>query len=275
MFRKLVALVPFLGLFVGSPDASAVGLDTGGTAAPRPWDAPTVAPRTACGWLMLYAADKPSNPSKTWRYRFTGECTINVAKQGQRAAMRTVDVLIDAEWNPGMKRAFERVVVQHPELGVTFSTSATCTVDPFVTFGAACTDRELGANKFEAFISKADVPFASNRATAAQVAAADKAVGDNANKLWANPTIARVHPIGIVQAGTKQTIRVDVVGGAGLCPMELDYGDGSKEKLIVWAQDPFSHWIEHTFTKPGAMKVTARALPGCSGDGFVYAFVKS
>jgi hypothetical protein len=36
--------------------------------------------------------------------------------------MKTVDVRIDAEWHPRLKRASERVVVEHPDLGVEFST---------------------------------------------------------------------------------------------------------------------------------------------------------
>lgn len=283
MLRKLAAIVPFLGLAIMSTDARAIGFETHGTGQnPNDWDAPKVAPRTACRTLMLYAADAPADASKMRRYRFTGECTMNVAREGKRAVMRTVPVLVDAEWFPRMMRASERVVVQDPDLGIEFSTWATCTADPFTASGLSwnsqnCKDKGMGAHKFSAFISRDDAPFATGRATKAQVDAAVSKVGANQAKLWQNPSITRIHPIAMRKVNDPAYINIDVAGGAGICPMEVDFGDGEKHKLILWGSegDPFSHQVKHTFTKPGAFKVTARALPGCSGEALVVAIVKS
>ncbi len=274
MLRKLAALLPLASLFVAG-GARALPIDHYGLGEPTDdRDAPKVAPSTACNTLMLYAAVATSGDATADKYRFTGQCTFNVAPKGKRAVMKTVDVLIDAEWHPRLKRASERVVVKHPDLGVEFSTWATCPADPFVAPNVACTDKGMGANRFEMFISREDAPFAKNRANASQVAAAIAAVGANAAKIWENPTISRIRPIGAQAVGARTPIWIDVAGGAGMCPMEIDFGDGTKEKLIVWAQKPFSHVVEHAFTKPGALWVKARALPGCSGEGTVVAIVK-
>jgi hypothetical protein len=283
MLRKLVALVPFFALAVVSSDAHAIGFDPYGSGVdsdPNHWDAPKVAPRTACKTLSLYAADVPAEANKTARYRFTGECTINVAREGKRAVMRDVDVLIDAEWSPLLKRASERVVVQDPDLGVTFSTWSTCTADPFVVgnlnFGTTnCKDKGMGAHKFTAFISREDAPFATARGFN-QGASATSRVGANKAKLYVNPSITRVAPIGGRNVNEPISIKVEVASGAGICPMEMDFGDGEKQRVRVWGPEgtPFAHQVTHTFTKPGAFKVTAKALPGCTGEGLVYAIIK-
>lgn len=274
MLRKLAALLPFASLFVAG-GAHAIPIDHYGLGeSTEDRDAPKVAPSTACSTLMLYAAAATSGDTTADKYRFTGQCTFNVAPKGKRAVMKTVDVLVDAEWHPKLKRASERVVVKHPDLGVEFSTWATCASDPFIAPNVSCTDKGMGANKFEMYISREDAPFAKNRATASQVAAANAAVGANAAKIWENPTITRVRPVGAQVVGAKTAISIDVAGGAGMCPMEIDFGDGTKEKLIVWAQKPFTHVAPHAFTKPGALWVKARALPGCNGEGTVVAIVK-
>ena len=275
MLRKLALLAPLASLFLAAGDARAIGFDEHGSGTdPNDWDAPKVAPSTACHTLMLYAAVAAPGDTTVDKYRFSGECTFNVAPQGKRAVMKTVPVLVDAEWHPKLKRASERIVVKHPDLGVELSTWATCASDPFVAPNVACIDKGMGANRFEMFISREDAPFAKNRANASQVAAANAAVGANAAKIWENPTISRIRPIGAQAVGARTPIWIDVAGGAGMCPMEIDFGDGTKEKLIVWAQKPFSHVLEHAFTKPGALWVKARALPGCSGEGTVVAIVK-
>ena len=282
MLRKLAAIVPFLGLAIMSTDAHAIGFDASGSGTnPNDWDAPKVAPRTACFSLMLYAADVPAEANKTRRYRFTGECTMNVAREGKRANMRTFPVLVDAEWSPLMKRASERVVVQDPDLGIEFSTWATCTADPFTApgidwNGQNCKDKGMGAHKFSAFISRDDAPFATGRANKAQVDVAVSRVGANKAKLWQNPSITRIQPTGIRLANDPGHITIEVAGGVGICPMEVDFGDGEKHTLRVWGSaegHPFVHQVQHTFKKPGAFKVTARALPGCSGEALVYAIV--
>jgi len=58
--------------------------------------------------------------------------------------------------------------------------------------------------------------------------------------------------------------------------MDLDFGDGTKERLVVWGGNskPFVHYTEHQFTKPGALWVKATARPGCSGEAQVVAIVK-
>lgn len=283
MLRTLLAL-PFVALAIlSSTDARAIGFDPYGSGTdsdPNHWDAPKVAPRTACKSLMMYAADVPVEANKTSRYRFTGECTINVAREGKRASMRTVEVLVDAEWSPLMKRASERVVVQDPDIGMSFSTWATCTADPFVAgtldFNRTnCKDKGMGAAKFTAFISRDDAPFATARGYN-QAASANDRVGANKAKLWENPKITSIKPIGIRKTNESIPIHVEVAGGAGICPLEIDFGDGEKRNLLLWGSEgtPFSHQVQHTYTKPGAFKVTARAVPGCSGDALVYAIIK-
>jgi hypothetical protein len=283
MLRTLAALVPFLALAAVSSDAHAIGFDAHGTGVdsdPDNWDAPKVAPHTACKSLSLYAADVPVEANKTSRYRFTGECTINVARKGKRAVMREVDVLIDAEWSPLLKRASERVVIQDPDLGVSFSTWATCTADPFVANNIAfvttgCKDKGMGANKFSAFISKEDAPFATARGFN-QASAATSRVGANKAKLWENPSITRVKPVGIRTINDPVYFTVEVASGAGICPIEMDFGDGEKHRLLLWGSEgtPFAHQVKHTFAKPGAFKVTAKSLPGCTGEALVYAIIK-
>ncbi len=280
MIRKLVALVPFVAVVGAASHAGAIPLDPYGTSTPDPWDAPKVAPSTACRTLMLYAADATHGDDRTDKYRFTGECTFNVARKGLHPVWKTVDVLVDAEWNPKMKRASERIVAKHPELGVEFTTWATCDKDPFVEIQRPtivnCKDKGMGAHKFSMFISVDDAPYAKQRATKGQVDAAVKAVGANKAKIWENPSISRVRPIGKVdRANGKTGVYIDVAGGAGLCPMELDFGDGTKkERFIVWGADPFVHYTEHQFAKPGALWVKAKALPGCNGEAQVVAIVK-
>jgi hypothetical protein len=122
----------------------------------------------------------------------------------------------------------------------------------------------MGAHKFALFISRED----------AQVQLANDAVGPNGAKIWENPTITKVRVIGYQVAGTKNPVYTDVAGGAGRCPMEIDFGDGTKEKLLIHAQKPFTHVVEHAFTKPGALWLKARALPGCNREGTVVAIVK-
>lgn len=274
MNRPVLALLPLAAALFVSFDAGAFGMPKFETNGTNPY-ANQVAPSTVCDSLSLYLADVPADATKTRRYRFTGTCTLNVAKEGQAPIMKTVDVLLDAEYMPKMRRASERVVVQHPDLGVELSTWATCPADPFVA-KVACTDKGLGANKFDKFISREDAPFAKNRATAGQVQSAMQRLGDNGAKFWANPTFGRIQPIGAAKAGASTQVKIDAVGGAGVCPVELDFGDGSKARVKVWEQQPFTHAVTHAFAKPGAYKVTARTLPGCVGgeSGPVYAFVK-
>lgn len=285
MSRKLVALLPFVAAIIGTTHASANGfleLDTGGLGAPADNRAPKVAPRTQCQSLMLYLADAPADQKALRKYRFTGTCTFNTAPQGKVARMKTVEVLVDAEYHPGLKRASERVVVQDPEFGVNLSTWATCAVDPFTTFAATCSDKGMGANKFDKYISVEDVPFASNRATKGDVAGANQTWKDaqvrgaKTSAFWVNPAVEGLNPIAKSAAGTPATVVLNVKGGAGMCPTELDFGDGKKQVIALWSPDvdPYRYELQHTFAKPGFYKVTARTLPGCSGEALAYALVK-
>jgi hypothetical protein len=289
MSRKLLALVlPFAAAVLGAGDSSACPscfqLDRNGTGTPDPnYQPPKVAPRTQCQSLSVYLADVPADAKAMRKYRFTGTCTINVRPPNMTALMKTVDVLIDAEWHPGLKRASERVVVQDPELGVSFSTWATCSLDPFAVFGAACANKGMGANKFDQYISVDDVPFAANRSTKAQIDGAAlmfqtaKDRGAPANSIFQNPAIGSLGPIPKSVAGTDSIVTLKISGGAGVCPMELDYGDGKKGPLPVWnksALSPFFTQLQHKYEKPGFYKVTARSLPGCSGEAIAYALVK-
>jgi len=289
MSRSLLVLVAFAAAALGSgiSDAcpSCFQLDQTGTGKPDPnYQPPKVAPRTQCQSLKLYLADVPADPKAMRKYRFTGTCTFNVRPPTMTALMKTVDVLIDGEWHPGMNRASERVVVQDPELGVSFSTWATCTRDPFANFGAACVNKGMGANKWEQYISVDDVPYGANRVTlksqvdsAARMFQTAKDRGAPANSFFQTPAIGSLGPIPRSVAGTDSIVTLKVAGGTGVCPMELDYGDGTKGPLPVWSNstiDPFMTQLPHKYEKPGFYKVTARSLPGCSGEAVAYALVK-
>lgn len=283
MLRKLFAALPLAACFIVATGASATTLDpygTGKNADPDDWNAPLVAPSTVCQSLMLYLADAPSDATSMRRYRFTGTCTINTARQGKLAKMKTVEVLVDAEYSPTMKRASERVVVQDPDLGVNLSTWATCPSDPFVGTNVTCTNKGMGANKFDKFINKEDAPFARQRATASQVAVANqkwaKAKQLGATSLWDKTQIHGLSPIAKSNAGQGTQIVLNLKGGTLVCPSELDFGDGTKEKMIVWSSNigPGQQITEHKYAKPGFYKVTVRSLPGCEGEHLAYALVK-
>jgi len=285
MIRKLTAILPFTAAVFAAADASAIPVgmefqDHGTAPAPDP-NAPKVAPSTVCKTMNLYLADVPADATAMRRYRFTGTCTINLAPQGKAARMKTVEVLIDGEYAPKFKRASERVVVQDPELGVSLSTWATCPSDPFVA-NVTCTDKGMGANKFDKFISRDDAPFARNRApisaltTAKAKYASATRPGTPASAFWQNPEVFGFSPIEKSNAGNGTSIKLAVKGGAGMCPSEVDFGDGKKEPLQVWSPSvtPFEHDIKHTYEKPGFYKVSVRSLPGCSGEHLAYALVK-
>lgn len=283
MSRKLAALLPFVAVVLGTTHASAIPLDPYGTGESKTdWNAPKVAPRTHCQSLMLYLADAPADQKALRKYRFTGTCTFNTAPQGRVARMKTVEVLVDAEYHPGLKRASERVVVQDPDFAVSFSTWATCPLDPFSTYAVACGSKGMGANKFDKYISVDDVPFATNRATKGQVDYAAsvfkkaQSLGAPANGFWQNPEINGLSPIAKSSAGTDATITLNVKGGAGMCPSVIDFGDGTKPETIrLWGNvDPFKYQLTHKFAKPGFYKVTARSMPGCTGEHLAYALVK-
>jgi hypothetical protein len=292
MFRKYLALLPIAAFtaaaFVSDTSDACIScwqLETGGTGKDDPnYHPPKVAPRTQCQSLKLYLADVPADPKAMSKYRFTGTCTFNVRPPNMTALMKTVEVLVDGEWHPGMSRASERVVVQDPEFAVSFSTWATCTRDPFANYGAACTNKGMGSNKFDQYISVDDVPYAANRVTLkSQVDSAvnmfqkAKARGAAANSFFQTPEVGSLGPIPKTASGTDSIVTLKISGGAGVCPMELDYGDGKKGPLPVWSTssvDPFFMQLQHKYEKPGFYKVTARSLPGCSGEAIAYALVK-
>ncbi|MFO0742084.1 MAG: hypothetical protein U0270_39665 [Labilithrix sp.] len=284
MFRKLFALLPLAACLI-SANASAVSVDQYGTGTdpdPDDWNAPKVAPSTVCQSLMLFLADVPNDATSMRRYRFTGTCTINTARQGKLPKMKTVDVLVDAEYSPRLKRASERVVVKDPDLGMELSTWATCPNDPFVGTSAACTNKGMGANKFDKFINKDDAPFAHQRASASQVSVASqkwalaKQRGATPTSFYEKVQVHGLVPIAKTTAGTNAQVILNLKGGAGYCPSELDFGDGTKQRMLLWSSNigPYQHTVEHAFAKPGFYKVTLRSLPGCEGEHLAYALVK-
>src|SRR5262249_49183603 len=157
-------------------------------------------PNTQCQSLMLYLADLPANANMARRYRFTGTCSINTAPEGKLAKMKTLNVLVDAEYSPGMKRASEHVVVQDPDFGTELNTWATCPSDPFVAAGVTCTNKGMGANKWDKFINKDDAPFARQRATPSQATAASnkwalaRQKGAAPGAFWETTKLASVPP---------------------------------------------------------------------------------
>lgn len=62
---------------------------------------------------------------------------------------------------------------------------------------------------------------------------------------------------------------VDVKGGIGLCPMRIDFGDGTSERLEVERENKGVHVVNHAWSKPGVYKMKARSLPGCTGESVV------
>lgn len=283
MFRKLTALLPVVTCLLVATDASAVTLDPYGSGVDdTDWDAPKIAPSSHCKSLQLYLADVPAIPTAVRRYRFTGECTINVAREGKVAKMRTLPVVINSEYSPGMKRASETVIIQDPDFGTTLSTWATCSSDPFVGTNVACTNKGMGANKWNKFISKEDAPFTRQRATESQVALAvqhwadARQRGAAAGSFYDTSKLAGVPPVAKQFLGESSVIFVNVQGGSGYCPAEIDFGDGKKEPIILWSPNtgPFQHQIEHRYAAKGFYKIQVQARPGCTGDALVYALVK-
>ncbi len=267
MSKKLATVIPFLGLLLAS-NAHAVGLDTNGSSTAKAKPAP-VAPATDCATLALYAADTSPDEGHLQRYRFTGECRINIAPAGKTPVLKTVPVLINAEWFPKMKRASESVVIQDPDLGVELSTWATCPRDPFVERNVPCTSPGIGSNKFSAFLRSEDVPFARGRTTASFAKSATSKVGVDANKLYAPVQIAGFQPPGTRTVGAMSSFLIDVTGGIRLCPMRIDFGDGTVERLRVEDDNKGTHIVNHAYAKPGTYKLTARSLPGCTGQSQV------
>ncbi len=285
MFRKLLTLFPVVAFTVfTAPDSDACcALDVYGTAVnpdPDDWNAPKEAPHAKCKSLMLYLADAPADPAKVRRYRFTGTCQLNVARQGKLPKMMDFDVEIDAEYHPRLKRASERLAVKHPDITLDLSTWATCPSDPFVGTAVVCTDKGMGATKWDKFINKDDAPFAHQRATQLQVDAAAsrfakaKQAGATDADFFKAPAIFRLQPLPKHKAGEEQLVTLESKGAAGMCPSEVDYGDGTKERLVIWGMSPFAHQTKHTWSKPGFYKVTARSLAGCTGEALVYVLVK-
>jgi hypothetical protein len=283
MFRKLVALLPVAAALIAASDAHGFTMDNYGAGVDKDadeWDAPTVAPHASCESLMLYLADAPADATKLRRYRFTGTCVLNVAREKKAAKMVKLEVLVDAEYHPGLKRASERLTVKHPDVSLDLSTWATCPADPFVGTNVTCTDKGMGATKWDKFINKDDAPFARQRATPGMVAAAaatfDKAKQRGATNLdfFKAPSIFRLQPPGKSAVGAESYVTFDVTGASGMCPSEVDFGDGSKQTMIVWGMDPFQHQTKHAYKKPGYYKVTARSLPGCEGEAIAYKLVK-
>ena len=285
MFRKISVVLASLACAIVAVDASATQLDTDGTAVvtdPEVWNAPKIAPSTHCQSLMLFLADVPDNAEGLRRYRFTGTCTINTARQGRMPKMKTVEVLVDAEYAPKLHRASERVEVQDPDLGVKLSTWATCPSDPFVGTNVACTNKGMGANKFDKFINVEDAPFARQRANQGQVAVAEqhfaqaKQRGATAASFYQPAQILGFSPIRKSSLGTPAQIVLNVKGGAGMCPGEMDFGDGSpKQSIPVWSGNvgPYQYVVDHAYAKPGFFKVAVRTLPGCEGEHIAYALV--
>ena len=280
MFRKLFALLPFAACLVASADASALPFDVYGTGSePEPQK---IAPSSHCQSLMLSLADVPQSATAARRYRFTGTCTINTAPENKAPKMKTLNVLVDAEYSPLMKRASERVVVQDPDFGSDLSTWATCPTDPFVGTNVTCTDKGMGANKWDKYINKEDAPFARQRATSSQVTAAvskwslARQKGAAPGAFWQTAKLASLSPMGQANLGENSQVIMNVSGGAGYCPAELDYGDGKKDRVILWSPNigPFQHVVEHRYAQKGTFKVTVRSLPGCTGDANVSALVK-
>lgn len=285
MFRKFLALVPVLAAAaLAAPGASATTLDPYGTAVnpdPDDWNAPKEAPYATCHSLMLYLADLPADAARTRRYRFTGTCKINVAREGKLAKMVELEVLVDGEYSPKMKRASERVTVKHPDISLDLTTWATCATDPFVGTNVVCTDKGMGATKWDKFINKDSAPIARQRATQAQADdaanrwAKAKAKGATDADFYKAAEAFRIQPLGGTKAGSEKYMYLEVKGGGGVCPAEFDFGDGTpKEKIIVWSTDPYLHYVKHTYAKPGFFKVSVRPLPGCTSEPFTYALVK-
>lgn len=271
MSKKLAAVVPVLGLLVAS-NAHAVGLATNGNGSGKP--AP-VAPATDCASLKLYAADTSTDPNHLQRYRFSGECRINVAPQGKTPVLKTVPVLINAEWFPRMKRASETLVVQDPDLGIELSTWATCPTDPFVERNVACHAQGIGESKFSAFLRSEDVPFARGRTSVDDGKTKTEKLGADTSKLYQPVQIKAFQQPGMMPVGTVASYLVDVTGGIRLCPLKIDFGDGTVTRVQIENENRGTHIVNHTWSKPGIYKVRAIALPGCTGEAEMTVIVKT
>lgn len=265
--RKLLVLVGLFGLLAPSP-AHAVSLDTHGTNPGTP-PPPPVAPTTDCVEITLYAADWVT-ANKLFRYKFSGRCQINVAPVGKPAVLKDLPVFIQGEWFPQMKRASETVLTQDPDLGITFTTSATCPSDPFIAKGVACTGQRMAIDKFQAFLDVKDIPFAHGRATL------EEAKG-NATQLiqtipgfkdhFDDPSKIDHFQTPNVEVAVNQDTGffTEITGGITMCPLKLDLGDGSPAVVKLHPQDHGLFVFNHAYTKPGVYKVKVQGLLNCGG----------
>lgn len=270
---KRAGALAFLFTCCLAPVAHGVPLDTYGTQSWRTKPPPKVVPSTHCTALPYAAFANPADAAVD-AYMFSGWCNINVAPEGQNPVMQKLEVQVEAEWSPKMKRASERVKLVHPDKTVTFSTWATCDKDPFLLGAAAvCKDQGMGGQDFSMFIRREDAPLAESRVPADRVATFTSRVTSRA-QLRQTGTIKSVELQSTeLNVGKPVAVKTTFAGGPGSCPMQIDFGDGYVQQSFNSEQSTFD-LASHPYTKPGTYTITARPLPGCSGKASVEVIVK-
>jgi len=255
--------------------AHAIPTDPYGT---KPWRTqpkpPRVTPATHCV-VGNYAAF--ANPADTEldSYMFSGWCDVNVAPEDKDPVMQKVNVQIESEWSPKMKRASERVKIVHPDKSFEFSTWATCDKDPFIMgANAACKDQGMGGPDFSLFIRREDAPLSKSRVDASRVA-------QYTSRVTARTQIRNVGTIQKIETSTPQRmvgqeaeVKTTFNGGPGACPMQIDFGDGYVQQAFT-SEEANADLASHPYKKPGLYTVKAKALPGCSGEAVVKVEVKA
>ncbi len=223
-----------------------------------------VIPATHCA-VGDYAAFANAADDAADTYALSGKCNINVAPANASPVMQDVRVQILAEWSPKMKRASETVKIVHPDKTVTFNTWATCTADPFLHGSpATCSDQGMGANDFQMFLDKGDVPFARRRVSTSTLAQVTERTGTRA-RLYEQGKITTIEgPTTTALSGADVVVSTSFAGGPGACPMEVDFGDGYVQQALT-SEQPGRDVAAHAYKRGGSYTVEARALPGCTG----------
>lgn len=222
------------------------------------------APASECTVLSYAAFANPADDAAD-AYMFSGSCKMNVAPAGKPPVMQKINVQIEGEWSPKMKRASEIVKLVRPEGTREMSTWATCDANPFLMGQAAtCKDQGMGGKDFSLFVRKEDAPLAKSRVNPAQVAALTARAESRARLRYVGLIKSLVLLPDQAPVDQETTARVSFVGGAAACPMTIDFGDGYVRTAISPDEATLT-LAGHAYKKPGTYDVVATALPGCSG----------
>lgn len=216
--------------------------------------------------LFNYAAFADPANDQADGYMFSGFCGVNVAPAGKPPVTEVVETVVEGEWSPKLKRASE--IVKFTRAGATtqFSTWANCDANPFLS-GAppACRAQGMGGTDFNLNIRREHAPLARGFVNPARVATLTAAAGSRSGMR----SVGVIKSLEVVplqpRVGETTTLRAVFEGGPAACPMVFEFGDGLTRNAIT-TEDPTSASVQYVYRASSTVKVTARALPGCSGS---------